>query len=273
MSSLHHEKFKILVEGVESENLPFDEVVSLMASKRLSPADSYFEQESQTWKPLLENPKVMEALKQNLRSSKSQDSVHREEAKGQHLLSNWYILKGENKFGPFQYPEVIKMLQEKIVFEFDFAWRNGFEAWTRIAEISDFQPENIKKLQDSLMPNINNLFFRRKHPRVPYECEVTVHDNVTLWSGKVFELSEGGAGLIMENSLLLPSHKIYMHFKKSHGLPAFNAISEVVSKRYLEGVRKKEDPMHYGVKFVQISKEDFSRLQIYTRRHMENLAA
>ena len=32
--------------------------------------------------------------------------------------AQWYVLKGKNRFGPFMYVDVIRMLQEKSVFEF-----------------------------------------------------------------------------------------------------------------------------------------------------------
>ena len=35
----------------------------------------------------------------------------------------WFVLKGKDRFGPFSYREIIRMLQEKQVFEFDYVWK------------------------------------------------------------------------------------------------------------------------------------------------------
>lgn len=73
-------------------------------------------------------------------------------------MAEWYILKGENKFGPFSYPDVLKMLQQKVVFEFDFAWHPGLSTWVRIADLDSFKPDNIGKMKETLMPEISEVF-------------------------------------------------------------------------------------------------------------------
>lgn len=279
-------KYRVSVEGSEHSELDLNQIVNRLLEKTLSPTDCIFDSENDEWIPIVENEEVMSRFKSAVRNMKSSHNSNKQMSssdevqptdfsslKDNPMLTEWYILKGENKFGPFQYSEVIKMLQEKIVFEFDFAWQNGMSAWTRIAQIENFRPEHIKKLQGSLMPEIKNVFFRRKHPRIPFECEVVVHDNVNVWSGKAIELSEGGAGLIMENSLILPGQKLYMHFKSGANFPAFNAICEVVSKKYMDGVKKKEVPVCYGVKFTSLSEEAFSHLQKYTKSNHERVSA
>ena len=57
-------------------------------------------------------------------------------------LQEWYILKWDNKYGPFSYLEVIQMLQNKSVFEFDFIWKNGnvpiaLQEWEFLGDASD----------------------------------------------------------------------------------------------------------------------------------------
>src|SRR5690606_16669920 len=96
---------------------------------------------------------------------------------GDFMNHEWYVLKGENKFGPFSYTDVVKMLQQGVVFEFDFAWHSGLTNWERIAELPAFAKENIRKLKDTLMPEISEVFFRRRHRRVKYGGTILIHDN------------------------------------------------------------------------------------------------
>jgi hypothetical protein len=169
--------------------------------------------------------------------------------------AQWYVLKGKNRFGPFMYVDMIRMLQEKSVFEFDFVWCQGLEAWKRIAEIPAFYADKIRTLFEGTKAN-DTVFFRRHHPRNNYECELIIHDNNRVWKGKAIELSEGGAGVIIENAMILPGQNIYLHFKPGLITKPFNVLSEVVSKRYVKGVRDHETPIVYGIKFINIQKTD-----------------
>ncbi len=286
--------FHISVNGKEQENLSLETIVDMLSKGSITPTDYIYSELAADWLMLMDNVEVMTALKKktkpkskkpNRKIEVKQEKVSNEnveeEVKATNfselpknpMLSEWYLLKGENKFGPFQYTEVIRMLQEKVVFEFDFVWQNGMESWVRIAEIKEFCPEHIKRLQTGLMPEIKTVFFRRKHPRVPYEKTIVVHDNKNVWNGVSVELSEGGAGLVMDNSLVVPGQKLYMHFKASNSFPAFNAICEVVSKKFVDGVKKEDSPICYGVKFTNLSGDTHKLLQTYTKTHHEKVAA
>lgn len=285
-------KYDVSVNGEVKQKLEISEVLHLMTERQLGPTDYIYNEEFGDWQMLIENQEVVQALKQIKIAQPEKPTFQKAVVKASEkittgtitkaeaselepsnfaeltnnpMMSEWYVLKGENKFGPFSYIEVIKMLQEKVVFEFDFAWQKGMESWVRIAELREFCPEHIKKLQDSLMPEIKNVFFRRKHPRVHFKAEILIHDNNHVWKGKAVELSEGGAGLIMENALVIPGQKLYLHFKPYIEIPAFNAIAEVVSKKYVEGVKEQRAPICYGVKFTNLSGNTKEYLQKYTK--------
>lgn len=177
----------------------------------------------------------------------------------------WFVLKGDNKFGPFSYTDVIKMLQQGVVFEFDFAWHEGLETWKRIAEVEAFSEKNIKSLKGSLMPEINEVFFRRRHRRVRYGGTILVHDNKKVWKGYAVEISEGGAGVVMDNALVVPGQQLYLHFKPGDGVPPFNAVCEVVSKKFANEVREANASVKYGLKFLTISADAQKVIQEFTK--------
>lgn len=178
----------------------------------------------------------------------------------------WYVLKWDNRYGPFAMVDVVKMLQDKSVFEFDYVWKPGFESWTRIAELPQFAADQIRGLKSSKMPELSEVFFRRRHARTKYNGSIVIHDNHGVWKGESFEVSEGGAGVIINNALLLPGQKLFLHFKPGDGVPSFNATCEVVSKKYIKGVKNKEAPICYGVKFIEINGEIQKALREYTSR-------
>ena len=165
----------------------------------------------------------------------------------------WFVLKGKDRFGPFSYREIIRTLQEKQVFEFDYVWKAPMKTWSRVAELEVFAAEEIEKMAGSDDPGVQQLFFRRRHARAQHGASLIVHDNHKVWKGESLEISEGGAGIQMSNSMLLPGQKVFVHFKPSDGLPSFNVMCEIVNKKFVTGVRSSSTPVTYGVKFLAIN--------------------
>lgn len=182
-------------------------------------------------------------------------------------LQEWYILKWDNKYGPFSYVEVVKMLQGKSVFEFDYIWRNGQDNWRRIAEVEDFNSEKIVELfKQKEDPAVKDSFFRRRHERTSFNGSIIIHDNDKVWKGEAIEISEGGAGIVMQNSLIKPGEKVFLHVKPGDNVPPFNAICEVVSKKYSKDVSGRDAPVKYGVKFLKIHSAHLDSIKEYIKK-------
>ncbi len=183
-------------------------------------------------------------------------------------LQEWYILKWDNKYGPFSFLEVIQMLQSKSVFEFDFIWKNGQENWKRIAEMNEFRAEEIKNLyqQQKEDEEIKNVFFRRRHERVQFNGSIIIHDNEKVWKGEAIEISEGGAGIVMSNTMLKPGEKVFLHFKPGDQVPPFNAICEIVSKKFAKDLKGREDSVKYGVKFLKIHSTHMEAIKEFLKK-------
>jgi hypothetical protein len=179
----------------------------------------------------------------------------------------FYILKWDNKYGPFSYLEVIKMLQSKSVFEFDYIWKPGQENWMRIADMQEFEPSKIHALfEKSEDPEIKNIFFRRRHERVNFNGSIIIHDNEKVWKGEAIEISEGGAGIVIHNAMINPGEKIYLHFKPGDAVPPFNAICEVVSKKFSKDLEDRNSPVKYGVKFLKINSASLGLIKDYIKK-------
>lgn len=170
------------------------------------------------------------------------------------VQEEWYVSRGQQKFGPFSYLGVIKALQDKSIFEFDYIWTAGMETWIRIAEHEKFATETIRTLLQNTVksPELVEVFAQRKHPRLLLENDVLVHDNSSVSAGRMVEASVGGSGLIVKNSTLVPGQTVNVHFASIQGLPAFNAVGEVVSKKFERSARDRRAPIHYGIRFVKM---------------------
>ncbi len=184
----------------------------------------------------------------------------------------WFVQKETHRYGPFTYSGLIKALQDKSVFDFDFVWRQGMDNWMRISEHHLFTQEAIRTVFKKSSPFFEKVFVQRQSPRVPFESEVFVHDNRSLWRGKAYECSESGSGVVVDYSVLLPGQVVNVHFASTNRTPAFNALCEVVSKKFTEEIKEKNSPVRYGLKFVQLEEGTKSVLQEYLKTELEKAA-
>jgi hypothetical protein len=72
-------------------------------------------------------------------------------------------------------------------------------------------------------------------------------------------------GIVIENAMLVPGDKVIVHFKPAANFPAFNASCEVVSKKFVEGLKDKNAPVKYGLKFTGINKQMQEMLQGFAK--------
>jgi hypothetical protein len=174
----------------------------------------------------------------------------------------WFVLKGEQKFGPYSQLDLIKMLQERALYEFDYIWNPNLDNWKRMAEIDIFQPDHIRSLTQN--KEAKGLFSQRQHKRAGMEGTVLVHDNRDLFRGQSVEVSIGGAGIVILNSTLVPGQTLNFHFRPKADIESFNATAEIVSKKYVPGIKSSNAPMKYGVKFSNMRPDVRDAISIWT---------
>lgn len=177
--------------------------------------------------------------------------------------SEWFVQNGEQPFGPFTYLGLVQALQERAVYEFDFVWTEGMSEWVRLADLEAFSSENIRKLY--AQKNDHDVFSRRRYVRIPMAAEAMIHDNRKVWMGHLIEGSEGGFGLVIENAQLIPGQTVMLHVSPCEGLPAFNAVCEIVGKRFTRGLTDIHAPVPYGVRVVQFEASTEGKIQEFFR--------
>ncbi len=192
--------------------------------------------------------------------------------------AEWFVQRSTHRYGPFTYLGLIKALQEKTIFDYDLVWRRGAggidspEKWIRIAEHDMFTEDAIRKMQ-TRNGSREDFFFQRRYTRFPMASEVIVHDNQSVWLGQTFQASEGGSGMVIQNALLVPGQVLSLHFTGFDGLPSFNALCEVVNKRYVANIRDSRTTVPYGMKFVKVDKLVQQSMREYTSTTKTNMKA
>lgn len=250
------QKFFVAHEGKQTGPLSLDEVSVKLSTKNLVWNDYIYDEKNEDWILLLEFPPLTPLFNKSFKNpilakpvTENQDPL-RDRA--------WYILKQNNNYGPFSKAEMIQMLQSKTLFEFDFVWKQGLAAWKRLSDVTDFNPDEVRKVFEVTAGNESEgeIFYRRRHARSEYPCSLILHDRKRVFKGQSFEISQGGAGINVENVNFEIEQQLYLHFSPGGGVPAFNTICRVVSK---SGSR-------YGLRFLHIAAEAKESISKYTNK-------
>lgn len=232
----------------------FEDVLAKLHSGEVQWMDYVYDDASHDWVMLMEHPQFTEQFNLGHARPSAKPIIMVAEAPSPEVgpVSDkaWYLLREGNNFGPFSVLDVVHMLQEKTLFEFDFIWQKGMATWKRIAEIPEFNADKIRALKTAPEAEASEVFFRRRHARARYGCSIIVHDHKKLFKGHSLEISEGGAGIAVQSGDFKPGQSLYLHFKPGDEVPPFNALCTIVSKQWRS---EKESEMRYGVKFDGIS--------------------
>lgn len=179
------------------------------------------------------------------------------------VSNEWHVLKGETQYGPYDYGQMIQMMQSNVLFDFDYVWSPHLEEWTHLAHLTEFSMDRISRIAEKnlLAPN----FADRKHERKICKLPVFVSDTQQLWNGLCENISAGGALILIQNPLLLPGHNINIHFRTTetetlvdgitHRMPSqsFNTKAEILSKRLTKQRIQHDTSIRYAVRFLQLS--------------------
>lgn len=257
--------FYVSHEGQQMGPWPVDEILQKLKTHSLGWNDYIYDEAKEDWIFIMDHAEFSERYKTEVppvKDSTGPQTPPPQAANQPVGDKEWFVLKAENRYGPFSYVELIRMLQEKNLFEFDYVWNPQMTAWARVSEVEDFKAEKIRGLKDSGMAEVQEIFFRRRHARANYGASIIVHNNKKVWKGETLEISAGGAGLRIENSDLQPGQTLFLHFKPGDGVPPFNAICTIVSKHGT----KNGQHSSYGVKFTSINRTVQAAIKDYTEK-------
>jgi hypothetical protein len=249
-------KYFVAKDGIQKGPWSLEEINENIQDKNLSWNDYIYDERLNNWVFLFEFPALTESFN---KSFKTPIQKFKNISSFDFFKDRvWYILKQNENYGPFTGPEMIQMLQSKTLFEYDFVWRPGQASWQRLADIEDYSPEKIKEIYEISAINEARYktFFRRRHPRSHYKCELLVHNESKVFSAESIEISFGGASFNLHGVDFPLDSQVYLHFKPGNDVPAFNATCKVVSRN---GIK-------YGVSFSHISSHAQDSIAKFTKK-------
>lgn len=228
--------FYVTHQGSQLGPYSKEEVSDLLQSKKLNWNDYLFDESKADWIHVMEHNEFTESFNQSFADPLFQVRPQAPELRIDELKKRqWFVLKENVNYGPFTTLEVIQMLQGKTLFEFDFVWKQGLDSWKKLSEVSNFSDESIKAIHDQtgtpFEKNLNQIFFRRKHVRAQLEAKVIIHDQKKVYNSSSKEISEGGASFYLSGAQFEIGQQLYLHFSPGEGVPQFNVITKIVSRR------------------------------------------
>lgn len=242
---------------------PVEDILGRVQSGELDPFDHVYDEEQKDWIAIIvhpvfvmqkefwkkyQNANVAKPVKPG--KTKPQDVPELEDGK-----EAWFVLKGDHRFGPFEYLELVRLTQEKNLNDWDYVWTKRLSKWTRISSLPEFHVETIEHLRESLSiqlgGSVNEVFFRRRFARAAFEGSILVHNNQKLYRGRSLEMSAGGLSLVLNVGEIKIGDRLHLHVKPSRETPAFNSGCEVMQRRVLNAADA-NSPVVYGLKFTEL---------------------
>lgn len=179
--------------------------------------------------------------------------------------TQWYILRGELKYGPYDYKAMLTMIQEGKLFDFNYVWAPHLENWCMVGDIQDFSKDRLCRLIDS-NDEIARSFKDRKAPRADVRVKLYAHNEHNFFDGESLSVSENGALVLLNDPLLQIGQKIVVHFRGADNNPeGFNALCEIVRKNFTKQRLNVKSGLHYAVRFLHVQESGMKQLSKWTR--------
>lgn len=165
--------------------------------------------------------------------------------------SKWYILRGENKYGPFEFSTMINMIQKGELFDYNYVWAAHMEGWQPLGEVEEFSKDRLSliiKTQDPL----SHAFSRRGADRAEVTIPFYGHNDEFFFTGYLNSISVNGALILINNPLLLPGQKVILHLSQNNvNAKSFNVLAQIVRKNFSRQRLNVKSGLNYAVKFVE----------------------
>ncbi|MFZ4403880.1 MAG: PilZ domain-containing protein [Pseudobdellovibrionaceae bacterium] len=184
--------------------------------------------------------------------------------------TTWYILRGEMRYGPYDYKAMLTMIQSGELFDYNYVWAPHLEQWSIMGDLPEFSKDRLCRLIEN-KTSLSKVFIQRASPRIEVQTPVYAHNNLRFFDGMGLSLSQNGALLLINDPTLLPTQRIALHFRQSEWIDqAFNVEVEIIRKNYSKQRLNVKSGLHYAVRFLQISEEGLRQIQsLTTEKHGE----
>lgn len=176
------------------------------------------------------------------------------------MNETWYVLRGDEQHGPYEYSDMIHMMQKNLLVDSSYVWAPHLEQWTVMGDLVEFSRDRIARLKEK--NELKESFVQRQSARREVSIPVYGHNGEIFFDGTTLSLSVNGALMLLNSPLLFPGHKITLHFRGVGTLPEPLLVrAEVLRKNFTRGRLSVKSGLQYAVRFVDLDAATVLELQ------------
>lgn len=176
-------------------------------------------------------------------------------------LKDWYILRGETQYGPYDYAVMIRMVQNNEIQDYNYVWAPHLDGWMMLGECPDFSKDRLALL---IRENeaLRNEFSNREAARKNIKTSILGHNGTTFFDGECTSISENGALVLINTPLLLPQDQVVLHFNSSKTFDqGFKVLAQVVRKNFTKQRLNTKSALQYAVRFLQVQSDGLKQIK------------
>jgi len=182
--------------------------------------------------------------------------------------NSWFILMGDQKYGPYEYKVVIQMLQSHQLMDYNYVWAPHLSAWTQVGQLPDFSKERFQELMSKKDSDLADAFFQRKNIRVNVNVPILGHNHIRFFDGQLISVSKAGGLCLINSPLVQVGDKLKVHFKSDeHHSVVFNVECEVVRKNFSKQRLNSKSGLYYAIRFYDIQTEGVNQIQNWIEKN------
>jgi hypothetical protein len=178
-----------------------------------------------------------------------------------HPDNGWFVLLGDQKYGPYDYKMMIHMLQSNQLMDYNYVWASHLESWTPIHQLEEFSKDRFQVLLQKESEFVDS-FIKRDKPRLDVDIPLLGHNSIRFFDGKVTSISESGALCLLNTPLVQVGDLIKIHIKaKDESGVAFNIEAEVIRKNFSKQRLNAKSGLFYAIRFNDIQSVGLNQIQ------------
>jgi hypothetical protein len=163
--------------------------------------------------------------------------------------NDWFVLIGDQKYGPYDYKTVIHMIQSNQLMDYNYVWASHLEAWTQIHQLDEFSKDRFQVLLQKESEFLG-AFTKRSNPRAEINVPILGHNNIRFFDGSLVSVSEVGGLCLLNTPLIQVGDSLKLHIKSPQ--ISFNVEGEIIRKNFSKQRLNSKSGLYYAVRFHDI---------------------
>lgn len=167
--------------------------------------------------------------------------------------TGWYVLIGDQKYGPYEYKVMIHMMQTNQLMDYTYIWAEHLDSWTQVGLLEEFSRSRLQVLLQQQSPEFSDSFILRKNKRSDVKIPLLGHNSTRFFDGELLSISENGGMCLINSPLVQVGDRVKLHIKpQGDSERAFNVEAEVIRKNFSKQRLNTKSGLHYAIKFHDI---------------------